>query len=86
MISRIFGNVTPVATMTGSTPAITATRSAALDCYFLERLERLAMLSTLIAPHDPRRRLVDFALYSTYGDCAERGFRARARAILGLPE
>jgi hypothetical protein len=58
-----------------------------LRCLYLERLQHLVDLSAEPDAIDTAeaRRLVSFATYSTYQDCAALGMRAIARRILGLP-
>ena len=59
-----------------------ATRAQIL---FVQRLRRLVAARELLTLNDEQRRLVDYALYSTYRDCAALGIRAEAGAIIGLP-
>lgn len=58
-----------------------------VQCFFIERLDRLAHVKALCDEHgEPGdRRLIDYALYSAYWDCVRLGLRNIARSILGLP-
>jgi hypothetical protein len=54
-------------------------------------LDRLCRLTELEAAWNPQwgvteRRLLEFALYSTYQDCVGLGLRPIARAMLGLSD
>ena len=59
-----------------------ATRAQIL---FVQRLRRLVTARERLPLHDEQRRLLNYALYSTYRDCAALGIRAEAGAIIGLP-
>lgn len=56
----------------------------AMQCLFLERLNRLIELRAMILPEWSAEdvRLINYALYSTYLDCVALGLRPVARALI----
>lgn len=56
-----------------------------LQHLFTKRLSRLAEMKATRQLNEQQRRLLDYALYSTYWDCVRLGLREEARRLLKLP-
>ena len=55
-----------------------------MQAFFLRRLDHLVELNAMSQLDPIHRRLVEYALYSTYWDCVRLGLRDEARLAIGM--